>query len=127
MPFKRLSEEHFYVMALDINLGMKANKMLAQGNVSSVNLNIQSIVDFALMHKASYIVAAHNHPGGVVTPSAEDHETTQTIRWALQVVNIALLDHIIVAGDEHHSMSKNRVYGLTGIPDNSKPKTSKKK
>ena len=58
----------------------------------------------ALRHNATAVVLAHNHPGGSAVPSREDVATTQQLRKVLSPAGIALLDHIVVAGDEFMSM-----------------------
>ena len=50
------------------------------------------------------MVLAHNHPDDVVLPSAADIQNTQRIAQALELLEIHLLDHIIVAGGDWISL-----------------------
>ena len=51
----------------------------------------------ALDEKASSIILCHNHPSGNTQPSEEDKKLTKKISEAGKVLEIAVLDHIIVA------------------------------
>ena len=50
------------------------------------------------------VILAHNHPAGSATPSRADRETTRYLDNALALMEIRLLDHFIVAGNEIVSM-----------------------
>ena len=54
----------------------------------------------------------HNHPSGSPEPGASDIKHTSSIRKGLASLNIALLDHIIIAGDSFFSFSEERVFHL---------------
>ena len=53
---------------------------------------------------AAAVVLAHNHPAGIALPSKEDVEITVRLREALEVMDVVLLDHIVVADDDFVSM-----------------------
>lgn len=42
---------------------------------------------------------AHNHPGGDLTPSKADLQTTAKLREAAKLFGVKLLDHLIVSSD----------------------------
>jgi DNA repair protein RadC len=52
---------------------------------------------------ATGIIVAHNHPSGDPTPSKQDIATTQQLVAAGQILGVTLIDHVIVAGEEHYS------------------------
>ena len=56
------------------------------------------------MH-AACAVLAHNHPSGIAIPSREDIDLTLRLRDALDVMDILLLDHLVIADDDFVSMS----------------------
>jgi len=64
------------------------------------------VVIKALHHQAAAVVLAHNHPSGSVQPSAADQALTQTLRAALALVDVRVLDHIIVGPGEALSMAE---------------------
>jgi len=56
------------------------------------------VVKCALEHNAAAVILAHNHPSGVAEPSHADQVLTQSLKQALALVDIKVLDHFIVAG-----------------------------
>lgn len=60
----------------------------------------------ALQHHAASVVLAHNHPSGSVEPSAADQSLTQTLRAALALLDIRVLDHVIVGPGAALSMAE---------------------
>lgn len=95
--------EKVIMLSLDSAKKVKACTDLSSGVVNSVDLNIRLIVETALKNKASSVILAHNHPDGDVNPSREDRETTRRIRDSLKLVDIPLVDHIIVSGNDYFS------------------------
>jgi len=56
-------------------------------------------VFIALAHNAAAVALAHNHPSSVAEPSRADEYLTQTLKSALGLVDVRVIDHLIVAGD----------------------------
>jgi len=52
----------------------------------------------ALTRNAAAVILAHNHPSGLTEPSAADETLTRSLREALGLVDVRVLDHFIVAG-----------------------------
>ena len=53
-----------------------------------------------MRNNAVSIIVAHNHPSGYPRPSQSDHDLTMELAKALELVEIALIDHWLVAGNE---------------------------
>ena len=51
-----------------------------------------------LLHNAAAVIFAHNHPSGVSEPSRADELLTQALKAALNLVDVRVLDHIVIAG-----------------------------
>ena len=64
------------------------------------------MVTRALHHHAAAVVLAHNHPSGSVDPSRADQALTQTLKAALALVDVRVLDHVIVARGSTLSMAE---------------------
>lgn len=97
-------DEMVYLLLLD-GAGRVINcRMLGKGSVSSANVPIRKLVQEALTANAAAVVLAHNHPAGLALPSKEDVEITLRLREALEVMDIVLLDHIVVADDDFVSL-----------------------
>ena len=58
----------------------------------------REVVKYSLAHNAAAVIFAHNHPSGVAEPSHADELLTRTLKQALALVDIRVLDHFIVAG-----------------------------
>jgi len=56
-------------------------------------------VKATLRHNAAAVIFAHNHPSGVAEPSRADEALTQSLKQALGVVDVRVLDHFVVGGD----------------------------
>lgn len=76
------------------------------GSIASVEVHPREVLKAALKYNAAAVILSHNHPGGSVLPSRQDKHITQRINQVLALVNIALLDHIIVAGNVCTSMAE---------------------
>jgi len=96
--------EMVYLLCLDAKCKVITCREVGEGSINSVSIPARKIVEIAMGVNASSVVLAHNHPSGVALPSQEDILTTRHLAHALQVVDIELLDHIVVADDDYVSM-----------------------
>jgi DNA repair protein RadC len=90
-------DEVVYMLCLNSRMQPISCEQIHSGSVNAAFVSIPNIIREAVKAKATYVVIAHNHPGGFAIPSKEDMETTLKIYEALRKVNIMLLDHIIVS------------------------------
>ena len=104
--FFGLREERVYAAFLDDELRLIRCRQLFEGGIDYAPLSVRKLVETALREKATGVILAHNHPAGQAVPSMSDREATLRIRSALEAVQIRLLDHIIVAGEEFISMEE---------------------
>jgi DNA repair protein RadC len=63
----------------------------------------------ALHHHSAAVVLAHNHPSGSVHPSPADLHLTHTLKSALSMVDVRVLDHVIVGPGQAFSMAEQGV------------------
>lgn len=106
----RLAElpyEAFGVLYMDVRNKLIDDEILFRGTLGHVSIYPREIVKEALKHNAHSVVIYHNHPSGEVTPSIADHTLTRKLKEALAVVDIAVVDHIIIAGTEVYSFSEH--------------------
>ena len=66
----------------------------------------REVVKRALHHHAAAVIFAHNHPMGAAEPSCADEALTQTLKEALALMDVRVLDHFIVAGNHVLSFSE---------------------
>ena len=67
------------------------------------------IVEEGLKLKATSLILAHNHPGGVAEPSDGDIAITDEIQKAIGLVEISLQDHIVLADNDYYSFRRNNM------------------
>ena len=69
-----------------------------RGTVAQTSVYPREVVKDALLKSSSAVLLVHNHPSGLADPSRADEVLTQTLKAALQLVDVRVLDHLIVAG-----------------------------
>lgn len=104
------TKEVFSVVSFSGSGRMLGFDVLGEGNVSEVNISIREVVETVLKRKAVCVVIAHNHPDGVAVPSREDVAVTRNIKNALSHINIKLVDHIVIGGDDYVSLAQSRLF-----------------
>ncbi len=98
-----LDHEECWVLFLNQANRLIAKERLSTGGVTSTAFDVKMVVKRAVEKLASGIILIHNHPGGNPAPSRSDKRRTAELRRAAEVLDIALLDHIIVGGDKFYS------------------------
>lgn len=101
-----LPHEVFAVMFLDVQNRLLAVEELFKGTLSQASVYPREVLIRALHHQASAVVLAHNHPSGSVQPSRADEVLTHTLKSALALIDVRVLDHIIVAQGDSLSMAE---------------------
>jgi DNA repair protein RadC len=96
--------EQFRILFLDRKNILIRDEAQSRGTVDHTPLYPREVVKRALELGASAIIMVHNHPSGDPTPSKADIEMTRQVIHALQPVDIAVHDHIIVGRNRHLSL-----------------------
>jgi DNA repair protein RadC len=91
-----LPREVFAVLFLDTQHRMLRWQPMFEGTLTQTSVYPREVVRRALELNAGAVVLAHNHPSGVAEPSRADEFLTQTLKSALQLVDIRVLDHLVV-------------------------------
>lgn len=102
--FAGAQRELFVVVFLDAQLRVIAAETMFAGTLTQTSVYPREVVRRALHHNAASIVLAHNHPSGIVQPSRADEFLTSTLKSALALVDVGVIDHIVVAGGSAVSM-----------------------
>ncbi len=103
--FGKRSEEVLLACLDDKRKVLRCSLISQQGMVNAVAISVRKIVDEAMRSGATGVMLAHNHPGGVALPSANDKLVTKQVFTALRYVSVRLLDHIVVADNDFVSMA----------------------
>lgn len=98
--------EVFAVLFLDAQNRMIAMEELFRGTLTQTSVYPREVVRRALDREAASVVLAHNHPSGTVQPSRADEALTQTLKSALALIDVRVLDHVIVAPGHALSMAE---------------------
>lgn len=93
-------EEHLACMFLDTRHRVIAFEILFRGTIDGCEVHPRVVVRRALHHNAAALILAHNHPGGVPEPSPGDRQITERLRQAFALIDIRVVDHFVVAGDQ---------------------------
>ena len=101
-----LGHEAFWTVWLDCQHRVIAAHEAFRGSISSTAVYPREIVKSGLAFNAGAVIFAHNHPSGVAEPSIADELLTRTLKEALALVDIKVLDHFIVAGDTYLSFAE---------------------
>jgi len=102
------SREHevFVCLWLDAQHRVIASQELFRGTLTQTSVYPREIVKAGLRANAAAVIFAHNHPSGVAQPSQADELLTRNLKEALSLVDIKVLDHFIVAGQQTLSFAE---------------------
>lgn len=100
-----LETEEFHVLYMNKANVVLKHKRLSIGGISGTTADIRLIAKEAILCNAVSVAISHNHPSGVVNPSVVDKRLTEQIRKGLDLLDIRLLDHLIIAGGSYYSFS----------------------
>jgi DNA repair protein RadC len=90
-------QEYFWILGLNSDRTLVFLELLALGAQNRVEINPPEAYRMAIYKMADYVIFAHNHPGGKLTPSAEDKNTTDKLVKTGELINITVLDHFIIS------------------------------
>ncbi|MDZ4252096.1 MAG: DNA repair protein RadC [Sulfuritalea sp.] len=93
-----LQHEVFVALWLDAQNRLIASEELFRGTLTQTSVYPREVVKRALAHNAGAVILAHNHPSGLAEPSRADEALTSSLKQALAIIDVKLLDHFIVAG-----------------------------
>ncbi|MBP7496809.1 MAG: DNA repair protein RadC [Bacteroidales bacterium] len=105
-----LNYEEFWILMLN-----RGNKVIDKRSVSSGGLtgtiaDPRIIFKMAIENNASYIILCHNHPSGNVEPSEADLSLTKKLKAAGEILDIAVMDHIIFGDDKYYSFKDQGIF-----------------
>ncbi len=110
--FLRLSlagRQHEIFMGIFLNTRHRviATEELFTGTLTQTSVYPREVVKRALHHNAAAIIFAHNHPSGVTDPSHADKVVTHSLKQALALIDVKVLDHFIIANGDTLSFAEH--------------------
>lgn len=95
-----LTREVFLVMFLNAQNYLLATEELFSGTLMQTSVYPREVIKRALHHNAASVILAHNHPSGLAAQSSADEILTKQLQQALALMDVRVLDHFIVAGNQ---------------------------
>ena len=105
--FFGIQEEQIYLLCLDAKKKFLTCRLLQEGSANAAYLPIRKAAEIAMACNASSVILAHNHPGGLALPSAEDCAATHQLRDTFEPLGIIVVDHIVVSDSEYVSLKES--------------------
>ena len=93
-----LEREEFTVLFLDNQHRLIAYETLFTGTINHTQVHPREVVKAGLKHNCAAVIVAHSHPSGEAEPSQADRKITECLKQALDLADIRLLAHLVVAG-----------------------------
>ena len=93
-----LHHEVFVALWLDSQNRLIVSEELFRGTLTQTSVYPREVVKRALANNAGAVILAHNHPSGLAEPSRADEVLTSSLKQALALIDVKLLDHFIVTG-----------------------------
>jgi DNA repair protein RadC len=101
-----LPHEAFFILFLDAQNQLIASRECFRGTLTQTSVYPREVVKIALEYNACGVIFCHNHPSGTLEPSQADRWLTDQLKAALALVDVKVLDHFIVAGNQTLSMAE---------------------
>lgn len=106
------SKENFIIMLLNTKNHVLATPTISVGSLSASIVHPREIFREAIHHAAASIILIHNHPSGDPSPSKEDIVVTENLVKAGQLMDIAVLDHIIIGDNRYTSLKEKGIIAV---------------
>ena len=107
--FDGADREHLIVIMLDTKNKIIGVNTVTIGTLNSTVVSMREVFKPAILSNAAGIIVAHNHPSGDPTPSSEDIRITEDMVKAGDILDIAVLDHLVVCDASFISMRTQRL------------------
>ena len=102
--YARKKQEYLVAMTLDGASHLIETRVITVGTLNQSLVHPREVFADAVADRAAGIIIAHNHPSGVLEPSAEDRRVTLRLKEAGEIIGIELLDHVILAQEGYLSL-----------------------
>lgn len=107
---KDLNHEEFWIICLSQANEVIAKDCISQGGQAGTLVDAKKVFRRALLQQAASIILVHNHPSGNLQPSQADKQLTEKLKAAGKSIDVRVLDHLIIAGDEYFSFADEGIF-----------------
>lgn len=98
-------QEQFAALFMNTSKKTIGWKVISTGNMTKCIIDIKLLVSLALHSMCTHVVIVHNHPSGNLKTSDSDETITKTIKDALKLIDVQLMDHLIITENGYYSFS----------------------
>lgn len=98
-----LEQEVFFVLHLNAKNGIIECQEVTKGLVDRTQIHPREVFRQAIIHNASRVILAHNHPSGDATPSSQDISATRQLVEAGKILGIEVLDHVVIGASTENN------------------------
>ena len=109
---KDLDHEECWVLYLNRGNRLIGREKMSTGGHSATVMDVKMIARNAVEKLASGLILVHNHPSGNASPGKQDIAMTESLRDAIRLFDMNLLDHIIIAGNSYFSVADENLSEL---------------
>ncbi len=107
LRLRGLAAEEFHALFLDTGHRLIAAEVLFRGSLNETRVYPRELARRALHHNAAALIVAHNHPSGRADASAADITLTRQLQSTLELIDVKLLDHFIIAAHRIVSLAEH--------------------
>lgn len=100
------TREVFAVLFLNNQHQVIKFERLFYGTIDAAAVYPRIVVEHAIKHQAAAVILSHNHPSGIAESSRADKQITQRLENALNLIDVRVLDHMIIAGHQCYSFAE---------------------
>lgn len=101
-----MMKETFRVLLLNSANQVFRDVLVSEGSLNASIVHPREVFRTAITESANAMILMHNHPSGNTEPSREDIAITKQLVEAGKLVDIKVLDHIIIAGEQYTSLNE---------------------
>jgi DNA repair protein RadC len=99
--------EYFCIILLDAQHRFLRFVELFRGTIDGASVHPREVVKLALEAQSAAVVLVHNHPSQNIHFSSADEKITHRLKSALDLVDVRVLDHLLVAGSDVISFAES--------------------
>ncbi len=99
--------EQFFVIMLNQSNRILKTQVISEGGIAGTVVDPKKIFKAAIESNATGIILGHNHPSGSLAPSEPDKKLTKKLVSAGALLDIRVLDHVILGGEDYYSFADN--------------------
>jgi DNA repair protein RadC len=101
------SKEHFWTISLDHGHTVLNIELVALGSVNQVPIEPMEVYSIPLQKKAVKLILVHNHPSGLLKPSAGDKDMTDRLIQVGLIMHVPVIDHLVISEESYYSFADN--------------------